>query len=159
MAEFKRRERKRKGPEPTHGAYSKEVIARYSDLRTKEGRRLEDVIQGLISDLGGAANVTAAQNIILGNIKAKLIVIFQISDYADRQNIILDEKKGTIIPCLGRNFLAYSEALRRDLESLQKFSKVVLTEDMYEKWRKEMFEEIEAKENRGKHGAKDKKES
>lgn len=148
-SKFKRRERKRDpntgrkrtGPDYTHGAYSKEVQARYSDLRTKEGQKLHAVVQGLIDDLGGPENVSTAQNIIIGNIKSKLMILFQISDYADKNGDVIDKKTGTLMPCLGRNYISYSEALRRDLEALQKFSGNKLPADLYEQWRKKFLED------------------
>lgn len=142
--EFKRTKftkRERPGPPATHGAYCQHIRERYSDLRTKEGQRLHAVTQGLIADLGGQANINTAQSVIIENIKSKLIVLFQISDYADKQITIVDENTGELLPCLGRNFLSYSEALRRDLEALQKFSTNQLPSDLYDKWRKEFFKD------------------
>ena len=131
MTEFKRRRQKRDlsgmlehpkpGPPITHGAHSKEVQAKYSDLRTKQGQKLAAVVNGLIQDLGGVENVSTAQNILIGNIKSKLIVIFQIGDYADKQKTILDQ--GVLMPCLGQNFLSYGESLRRDLKALCEIAK------------------------------------
>ena len=139
MTKFKRRERP--GAPTTHGAFSENVQLRYSDLRTKEGQRLHAATQGLIADLGGLQNVNAAQGIIIENIKSKLIVLFQISNYADRQKDLVDATTGELLPCLGRNFLSYSEALRRDLESLKKFSSNQLPADLYEKWRSDFFKD------------------
>lgn len=114
-------QKKRPGPPDKHGAFSKHIRERYSDLRTVEGQRLNAVMQGLVADCGGAENVSTAQNVIFETIKSKLIVLFQISKFVDGQKEIID-KDGKLLPCLGRNFISYSEALRRDLESLQKFS-------------------------------------
>lgn len=100
-----------------HGAYSKHFRKRYTDKRTREGKQLEAVFQGLIEDLGGKTELTFAQLLILENIRSKLIVIFQISKHVDRQESIIN-KKGELLPCLGRNYTTYSESLRRDLETL-----------------------------------------
>ena len=100
-----------------HGAYSSTVRKRYSDKRTSEGKQLAGIINGLIGDLGGNTNITSAQRLLLENIRSKLIVVMQISKYADRQ-ISLINSDGELLPVLGKNFTAYSESLRRDLESL-----------------------------------------
>jgi hypothetical protein len=100
-----------------HGAFSKQIRRRYTDKRTREGRQLEGVIRGLIDDLGGAGDLSAAQCLLLDNIKSKLIVLFQIGYYVDRLDSIITDQ-GELIPCLGRNYTTYSESLRRDLEAL-----------------------------------------
>jgi hypothetical protein len=100
-----------------HGAFSSHIRKRYSDKRTREGRQLESVIQGLIADLGGADNLSAAQLLLLDSLRSKIIVIFQISGFVDRQASIVTEK-GELLPCLGRNFTSYCESVRRDLEAL-----------------------------------------
>ena len=101
----------------THGATSSTVRKRYSDLRTTQGKQLQAIIDGLIDDLGGKAVLTSAQNLLLQNIRSKLIVLLQISKYADQQ-VSLINKEGELLPCLGRNYTTYSESLRRDLEAL-----------------------------------------
>lgn len=133
LTKFKRR--KRPGPEETHGAYSKLTQKKYSDLRTKQGQRLEAVTQGLIADLGGPESICTAQNILISNIKAKLMVLFQISDWADKQKTIVDDASGELIPALGRNFISYTEAVRRDLSELTKLAPKKLSKDLYEKHR------------------------
>ncbi len=50
-------------------------------------------------------------------LKPALIVLFQISKYISRQESIISPT-GELLPCLGRNYTTYSEALRRDLEAL-----------------------------------------
>jgi hypothetical protein len=100
-----------------HGAHSRTVRQKYSDLRTTEGQKLKAVIDSLVSDLGGPAQLNAAQNAILGALRSKFIVVFQISDYLDRQTDIIDSD-GQLLACLGRNFLSYTESIRRDLEVL-----------------------------------------
>lgn len=105
-----------------HGAYSRHFRKRYMDGRTREGKRLNGVINALIRDLGGNKNVSTTQKLLLDNIRSKLIVLFQISKYIDRQPSIIDNRTHELIPCLGRNFTGYSEALRRDLEALTKLS-------------------------------------
>jgi hypothetical protein len=108
-----------KNPTPAlkHGAYSHAIRRRYGDKRYREGKQLAEIMSALIEDLGGNDKITASQRLILDNIKAKVIVICQISKYVDRQPSIINEK-GELLPCLGRNYTTYSEALRRDLEAL-----------------------------------------
>jgi hypothetical protein len=111
---------KKKHPEGgafKHGMYSIHIRKRYADRRTAEGRQLAEIMRGLADDLGGNDKLTSSQRLILDNIKAKIIVIFQISKYVDLQPSIINEK-GELLPCLGRNFTGYSEALRRDLMAL-----------------------------------------
>ena len=74
-------------------------------------------MQGFMEDLGGRAELTSAQLLLLDSIRSKLIVLFQISKYVDQQESIITEK-GELLPCLGRGYTTYSEALRRDLEAL-----------------------------------------
>ena len=105
----------------SHGAHSLTIRQRYSDLRTTEGRQLADIMNGLVDDLGGQGALTSVQTLTLENIRTKLIVLLQIGKYIDRQESIITSD-GELLPCLGRGFTAYSEAIRRDLEGLMKFS-------------------------------------
>jgi hypothetical protein len=100
-----------------HGAHSHATRKRYNDMRTREGRQLKAVIGDLVSDLGGQENVSAAQNLLLQNVRTKLIVLMSIGQYAERQESIIDDE-GKLLPCLGRNYTAFAEGLRRDLEAL-----------------------------------------
>lgn len=74
-------------------------------------------MKALVQDLGGDDQITAAQRLLLDSIRAKLVVILQISKFVDRQPSII-ASDGSLLPCLGRGFTTYSEALRRDLEAL-----------------------------------------
>ncbi|MCG2778986.1 MAG: hypothetical protein L6406_25200 [Desulfobacterales bacterium] len=100
-----------------HGAYSSTVRKRYTDMRTTEGKQLQAIIDGLIDDLGGKAILTAAQNLLLQSIRSKLIVVLQISKFADCQ-ISLVNSDGELLPCLKSGYTTYSESVRRDLEAL-----------------------------------------
>ena len=100
-----------------HGAYSKHVHRRYADGRYREAKQLNAVMKGLVEDLGGQSELTAAQSLLLNNIRSKLIVLFQIGAFVDQQESIINEK-GELLPCLGRGYTTYAEALRRDLEAL-----------------------------------------
>ncbi|NIM96664.1 MAG: hypothetical protein GTO24_00855 [candidate division Zixibacteria bacterium] len=72
---------------------------------------------GLVADLGGQPNLTEAQRLLLANIRSKLIVLLQIGKYVERQDSIINTE-GELIPCLGRNYTAFAEAIRRDLLAL-----------------------------------------
>jgi hypothetical protein len=109
-------------PNRKHGARSQTIRKRYSDLRTGEGQRLKAVIDAITADLGGPEGINAGQQVLLGGLQSKLIVIFQISDYLDKQSRIVDAE-GKLLPCLGQNFLSYTESIRRDLEAIYGFTR------------------------------------
>ena len=104
-----------------HGRYSTTVRQRYSDLRTSEGRRLKAVIDALVHDLGGPEGINAAQNVLMGGLRSKFIVVFQIGNYLDKQTRIIDPH-GELLACLSKDFLRYTESIRRDLETLYSIS-------------------------------------
>jgi hypothetical protein len=91
-------------------------------LRTSEGKRLKVVLDSVVGDLGGPAELNAAQQVLLGSFRGKLIVLFQISDYLDKLQSIIN-KDGYILPVLGQTYLSYSESVRRDLETLYGLSR------------------------------------
>jgi hypothetical protein len=105
-----------------HGAQSQTIRKRYSDLRTVEGQRLKAVIDAITADLGGPEGINAGQQVLLGGLQSKLIVIFQISDYLDKQSGIVDAA-GELLPCMGKNFITYTESIRRDLEAIYGFKR------------------------------------
>jgi hypothetical protein len=90
------------------------------------------VANRIIEDLGGHSNINGKQRILLDVLKSKLAVVLRISDYADRQKDII--KDGELIPCLGRNYLAYTNGIRLTLQELYKHwdgSKPVKTLEEY----------------------------
>jgi hypothetical protein len=103
----------------SHGGYSVQVRQRYSDARTTEGRALRAVMDGLRKDLG---TVSIGQSLILGRVREKLIVLMQIGSYVDKQPSAITAE-GELLPCLGRGYTAFSEALRRDVELLYVMAK------------------------------------
>jgi hypothetical protein len=98
-----------------HGAYSRHFRKRYSDKRTTEGKQLAAALQNLVRDIG--PDLSAGQCLLLDRIREKLIVLMQIGKYADQQLSLINEK-GELLPCLGRNYTSFSEALRRDVEAI-----------------------------------------
>ena len=101
-----------------HGAYSRHFAKRHTDARTREGKQLKAVMDALVADLGGHDNLNAGQRLLLDTIQSKLIVISQIGKYVDRQSVII--KDGKLLPVLGKNYLAYMNALRLALAELYK---------------------------------------
>ena len=110
---------KKPGHSTEHGAFAKHFRKRYSDLRTREGKRLKEVMDALVADLGGQP--TIMQQLGLGNIRTELIVLFQISKWIDKQESLI-APDGDLIPVLRGSYLQYSNSLRADLESLAKLA-------------------------------------
>jgi hypothetical protein len=100
-----------------HGAKSAIVRKRYSDRRTTEGQALAAVMEQIEADLGGPREINAAMRIILGNVRSKLIVLWQLSDYLDRQVSLVRDEDQEALPCL-KMYMQTSESLRRDLDKL-----------------------------------------
>ncbi len=103
----------------SHGMYSGWVRRRYTDRRTREGKQLARVMEGLTKDLGGPECLTAAQQILLASIQSKLIVLLQIGKFTDGSLRLVSET-GELPPALGRSYLSYAAELRRDLEALSR---------------------------------------
>lgn len=100
-----------------HGAYSRSPGSKYLDRRTREGKKLDAVITAMTDDLGGPASINSGQQLILAGLRSKIAVLWQISDWVDQQETIINPD-GDLLRVLSRNFLAYSESIRRDLEVL-----------------------------------------
>jgi hypothetical protein len=75
-------------------------------------------MDNIISDLGGQEHLNGGQRLLLETLRAKLIVVLQISDYIDKQSEII--KEGELIPVLSRNYLAYFNSIRLTLAELYK---------------------------------------
>ena len=97
-----------------HGAYSLTTRKRYTDLRTVEGRHLQNVINNIKDDLGN--DLDQRQLILLDRIKEKLIVLMQIGDYINRQPSVI--KDDALISCLGSGYVAFDNSLTRTLTLL-----------------------------------------
>jgi hypothetical protein len=72
-------------------------------------------MRSVVDDLGGEPS--ALQSVLLGSIRAKLVIVLQIWKHVDRQEGVLT-KDGGLLPVLRNGFGHYSEALRRDLLAL-----------------------------------------
>lgn len=77
-------------------------------------RRLRSRIE---ADLGGTENLSTQERLIVDRIVKKILMIEAIETYAFSRRSIL-KRNGDLIGCLGKNYLAYSAELRRDLLAL-----------------------------------------
>lgn len=102
----------------THGAGSKTIRKRYSDLRTAEGRSLKTIMDSLIDQLGGPETLSAAQQLHLMLLRPDLIVILQISKYVDEQKTII-KADGELMPVL-KSYTVHKASIARSLEALFK---------------------------------------
>jgi hypothetical protein len=102
-------------PQFKHGAYSTKPL----DRRTREGKAIERAIQALEADLPSRPN--NAQLLLLGRIREKLLVLYRISSFVQDQTII--NEKGELLPCLGTNYIAFSNAIRLDIQSFFELEK------------------------------------
>jgi len=114
-----------------HGAHAVHVRKRYNDGRSREGKRLKSIIDGLIRDLGGGP-LNRAQELILEGIKSKIIITLQISKYINENMGSIVSKQGELLPVLRNDYNMYAESLRRDLETLFLMKRTVKHSD-YEK--------------------------
>jgi hypothetical protein len=108
-----------------HGASSKTVAAKYDDLRTQRGKALKETIDALTEHYGGAEMISAPMSIIIdAAVRPKIIILLQIANWVNKQteDRIVDSE-GRVPDVLSRVYIAYTNALRRDLESLSNMSK------------------------------------
>jgi len=103
----------------THGIRSAKLAERYTDLRTVEGRRLEDVITSIAADLGGHEALSAGDRVTLDLLKTRLMVIMRLSDYVDTLDDIIG-KDGNLLSVLSRDLIRYSESTEKTLQALYK---------------------------------------
>jgi hypothetical protein len=102
-----------------HGAYGIHARRKYSDLRSREGKHLKAIMDGIVSDLGGKDKLNSGQCLILDGLRSKIIIVQQIARYIDEQKTSLVNKQGELSSSILRSdFNMYSESIRRDLETL-----------------------------------------
>jgi hypothetical protein len=109
--------KKRPGRPPRHGAYSLMVKAGEPPVRRTYLRAyLTEVRAGLIRDLGPTeADLTTGQRVILDRVICKLSILRCIEEHVKEHGVF----QGRILdPVLSKNYVTYSEALRRDLQTL-----------------------------------------
>jgi hypothetical protein len=85
------------------------------DRRTQLGKYLQKTREDLIKEFDGDLNST--QRILLDRIMEKLLFLSVIGEYAKEQGRDI-VKDGKIIPCLAENYIAYDNALQRNLKLL-----------------------------------------
>lgn len=101
-----------------HGGYHY-LTKRKVDGRSKIGKFLKEVKRRIREDLGN--NLVEGQEILLDRLTEKLVFLSLIGDYALKQEEII--KDGELLICLNKNYLAFSESLRRDLVALYELGK------------------------------------
>ena len=60
--------------------------------------------------------------LIDSNIRPKLITLITISDFINKQKSLVSDD-GELLPVLAKNYIAFSNALRRDLQALLEMAK------------------------------------
>ncbi|MHB1011952.1 MAG: hypothetical protein ACYC37_03485 [Desulfobacteria bacterium] len=90
---------------------------RLFDGRSAEARHLKAVLSSLVEELGGDARLTAAQHLILDQLREKISALQAITRHLDKQAALIGED-GELVPALRRSHLAYSNSIRRDIEVL-----------------------------------------
>ena len=95
------------------------VAERYSDLRTKEGKRLRAILDAITNDLGGQERLNGGPRLLLDTLQSKLIVVLHIGEYVDKQKRIIN-KDGELLPVFGKSYLAYLNSIRLTLAELYK---------------------------------------
>ncbi|UCG11521.1 MAG: hypothetical protein JSU72_13395 [Deltaproteobacteria bacterium] len=100
-----------------HGADCKQIRNKYFDGRTKEGKLFHAIRRNMIGDLGGEASLSQKQWILLDRVLEKLIFLHRVGEWSLEQDCIVDAK-GELLPCLGKSYIAFNNALRLDLQAL-----------------------------------------
>ena len=131
---------KPKGRPARHGAYSLIVKAGGApEHRAYLRAFLAEAREGLLADLGPTPSM--AQRIILDRAISKVAVLRIFEEHSAENGVFID---GQLSPVLGKNYLAYSNSLRLDLEALGLERKSAGTIDVLS-YVKE-FDEAKAKE-------------
>jgi len=99
-----------------HGIYSKTIHKRYSDLRTREGKTLQAIIDAIKEDIG--SKLDARQNLILALIRSKLIVVMQIGTYLESTTQLIEYNEGKAPPVIAQTFPSYTKGLTQLLNEL-----------------------------------------
>jgi hypothetical protein len=96
-----------------HGARSRRVMRKWTDLRCRQGKELARILAEIEDDLGP---LSPGQRVILRNVGAKLAIVRQIASWAERQpSVVVD---GRLLPILGENFVTYTGAIERGIRAL-----------------------------------------
>lgn len=103
----------------THGAWTlkRALDTGRLDMRSEAGQAIKRLRTQLETDLGGADNLSTQELLIVDRIVKKALIIEALENYALTRKSIF-KRNGELIGALGRHYLSYSEALRRDLLAL-----------------------------------------
>ncbi|MBW2007748.1 MAG: hypothetical protein JRJ16_06835 [Deltaproteobacteria bacterium] len=119
-----KREREVRHNRQKHGGKALvKAIARgesWIDLRTRTGKYVTEARRGLLEDMGGRPNTS--QGILLDRVCEQIAVLSRMAEWALRQKSIVT-KEGSLLPALGREYLAWSNSLRLNLRALQDLGK------------------------------------
>lgn len=101
---------------PTHGAWGlkRAINTGRLDMRSEAGQAIKRLQTRLETDLGGTDNLSTQERLIVDRIIRKALIIEALETYALSRKSIF-KRNGELIGCLGRHYLSYTEALRRDL--------------------------------------------
>jgi len=102
-----------------HGGYA--LLARLSnnrlDGRSEVGVALRQLRQNLGADLGGLKSLSTQQRILLDRAVRKVLILEAMENYVLTRKSLF-KRNGELVGCLGKNYLAFSAELRRDLVTL-----------------------------------------
>lgn len=104
----------------SHGGYrelERWKAGKGPDKRTAFGQHIAKIEENIIADLGGQDSLTQKQRILLDRVIEKLVFLERVGAYSMSAERIVTNK-GELIPALGKSYIAFSNALRRDLETL-----------------------------------------
>ena len=103
------------GRKTKHGGYSFLTHGQLPEHRAYIERYLTGCRQGLINDLGGEANLSTAQAILIDRIISKLGCIRCIEEHTREGSVMVGQE---LAPALQRSYLAFSNSIRLDLQAL-----------------------------------------
>lgn len=108
-------------PMSKHGGYSFLTHGTMPENRSYILRYLSRVRQGLIEDIGGTEEAMSTGLLILiDRIISKLGCVRVMEEFVRERGVM---KGDELQPCLRKNYLAFSNSLRRDLESMKEMAK------------------------------------
>lgn len=101
---------------PTHGAWGlkRALDTERLDMRSEAGQAIKRLRLQLEADLGGQESLSCQERILVDRIAKKVLIVEALETYALSRKSIF-KRNGELIGCLGRHYLSYTEALRRDL--------------------------------------------
>lgn len=100
----------------THGAWTlkRALDTGRLDMRSEAGQAIKRLRTQLETDLGGADTLSTQERLLVDRIVKKALIIEALETYALSRRSIF-KRNGELIGALGRHYLSYTEALRRDL--------------------------------------------